>query len=91
MVNITLDQNELRRLVEEKLTEALREADVEHVFWDTDELKRRTCMCWNTILSTFFYDPRFPKAKIGGKWYFPARQAREFLERWFEEQRKNSA
>lgn len=91
MLTVQIDEAQVREEIRRRIAELVKEVDAEYVFWDTEELKRRTCMCWNTILSTFFYDPRFPKAKIGGKWYFPARQAREFLERWFEEQRRNSA
>lgn len=43
-------------------------------------------MSWNTIQENFFYDPRFPKHKIGSKWYYPAKEAEEFLLVWFEEQ-----
>ncbi|WP_397386181.1 group-specific protein [Paenibacillus sp. VCA1] len=71
----------------EQLTLIVNEDSIlDYVFWDTKELKRRTCMCWNTIQETFFYDPEFPKRKIGGKWYYPAREARQYLELWLMNQ-----
>jgi hypothetical protein len=43
-------------------------------------------MSWDTIQATFFFDPRFPKRKVGGKWYYPVRETRQFLETWLDEQ-----
>lgn len=88
MIDFKLNANEseIRKLCLQKIEEMLKEYDAEYVFWDTAELKRRTCMSWNTIQDTFFFDPRFPKRKVGSKWYFPAREARNFLVQWLDEQ-----
>lgn len=86
MLTVSVDKNEVRELCKQKIAEMVRDSDVARVFWDSAELKRRTCMSWDTIQTTFFYDPRFPKHKVGGKWYFPAREARVFLEKWLSEQ-----
>lgn len=67
--------------------ELLEEKKSSRVFWDTKELKRQTCMSWNTILDNFFYDERFPKGKIGGKWFYLAEEAEIFLREWFMEHR----
>ncbi|THF83894.1 group-specific protein [Cohnella fermenti] len=74
------------RMCQEKIREMLREADYDLVFWDSRELRRRTSMSWNFIVEQFFYHPDFPKRKIGSKWLFPARETRQFLERWLLEQ-----
>lgn len=89
MLNVQIDHEEVRQLYLEKLEEKIKEMDTELVFWDTAELKRRTCMSWNFIQDQFFFDQRFPKHKVGGKWYFPARETRAFLETWLHEQRGN--
>ncbi|WP_405152897.1 group-specific protein [Paenibacillus sp. FSL K6-0108] len=86
MLSISVDEKEIKKLLKEKVTEILKEADAEYVFWDASELKRRTCMSWNFIQDQFFFDPRFPKRKVGSKWYFPSRETREFLEEWLAEQ-----
>lgn len=87
MLTVQIDEQEVQRLIREKLEEKLKEMDNEKVFWDSKELMRRTCMSWNFIQQQFFFDPRFPKFKVGNKWYFPAREAREFLETWLREQK----
>lgn len=45
------------------MTEILKEADAEYIFWDASELKRRTCMSWNFIQDQFFFDQGFLKEK----------------------------
>lgn len=81
-VNVEVDQHEVREMLREKIKQAVKEADVDCVFWDSKELEKRTCMSWGTIQNTFFYEPEFPKRKVGGKWYYPARETRNFLEKW---------
>lgn len=83
---MVIDQNEVKELYLQKLEERIKEVDSELVFWDANELKRRTCMSWNTIQEKFFFDSRFPKHKVGGKWIFPAEKAKKFLLEWLEEQ-----
>jgi hypothetical protein len=84
-LNVEINKSEMLRLCREEISEKVKELDAEFVFWDTAELRKRTCMSWSTIQDTFFYDPRFPKRKVGGKWYFPVRETRQFLEMWLDE------
>lgn len=86
MIDVKINEVEVKQLCREKISELIKEVDAEYVFWDAKELRRRTCMSWNFIQEQFFFDQRFPKRKVGNKWYFPARQTREFLERWLDEQ-----
>ncbi|MEE4566872.1 group-specific protein [Paenibacillus polymyxa] len=86
MITVNIDEKEAIKLVHEKIAKLVKEAETEYVFWDSVELRKRTCMSWNAILDTFFHDPRFKKTKIGKKWYFPAKETRLFLETWLFEQ-----
>lgn len=89
MVSIQVDESQVRELCKQKISELVKEVDAEYVFWSSKELMRRTCLSWNTIQDQFFYDPRFPKHKVGSKWLFPARETRRFLELWLSEQPKS--
>lgn len=89
MLTVQINEAEVREEIRRQVAEKLKEADTELVFWDAKELMRRTCMSWNFIQQQFFFDPRFPKFKIGNKWYFPARETREFLLRWLKEQKRS--
>ena len=86
LVSVTVDEEEARKLVRERIAQLVKEVDVDYVFWDTAELKKRTCMSWNTIQDAFFHDQRYIKRKVGSKWYFPARETRAFLEQWLHDQ-----
>lgn len=86
MISVSVNEVEAKDLIRQRISDLVREVDGELVFWDTNELKRRTCMCINSIKDAFFYDPRFPKRKIGSKYYFPAKETRAFLEQWLMEQ-----
>lgn len=86
-LNVIIDESEVRKICRERVEEVVKQVDAEYVFWDTNELKKRTCMSWNLMQDTFFFDERFPKVKIGSKWYFPAQETRMFLRDWLFEQR----
>ncbi|MFP7171916.1 group-specific protein [Terribacillus halophilus] len=86
MIEVSVDENEVRKLTLEKVEEHLKKMNRELVFWDRRELERRTCMSWPSIQKEFFFHPEFPKYKVGAKWYFPAEKTRQFLLNWLEEQ-----
>ncbi|CAN7220768.1 group-specific protein [Rossellomorea sp. LjRoot5] len=85
MINITIDQEEVREHYMKKIEEKMNEIDGELVYWDSKELMRRTCMSWNTIQKEFFFHPEFPKFKLGGKWYFDAQDTKMFLLHWLRD------
>ncbi|KHD85665.1 group-specific protein [Bacillus ginsengihumi] len=89
MINIQVDENEVRKLYLEKIEEQIKKIDTELIFWDSAELKRRTGMSWGTIQKEFFFDPRFPKYKVGRDWRFPAEETKQFLINWLKEQPRN--
>ncbi|KMK77600.1 group-specific protein [Alkalihalobacillus pseudalcaliphilus] len=84
MIDVQIDEQEVKTMYLNKIEEKIKEIDAEKLFWDTKELTRRTCMSWGTVLNTFFYEPDFPKFKIGQKWYFPAEETKKFLLSWLE-------
>lgn len=86
MLKIEINQQEVKQLYLEKLEEKIKELENELVFWDVNELMRRTGMCWNTIQKEFFFDPRFKKHKVGTKWRFPGEESKKFLLQWLSEQ-----
>lgn len=87
MIQVQVDENAIKELYNEKIEFHLKDLDKELVFWDSKELKRRTCMSWNTIQKYFFFEEGFPKIKLGGNWYYPADEAKAFLSNWLKERR----
>ena len=82
MIKVIIDEQYVDALIREEIINHLKRFDKELVFWDSKELKRRTCLSWSTIQTTFFHEEGFPKVKLGGKWLFPAKEAEAFLLIW---------
>ncbi|MEE8669255.1 group-specific protein [Heyndrickxia faecalis] len=89
MFTIQIDEKLVEQKFDEELKRRLDRIQDNRTFWDMKELCRQTCLSENTIKERFFYDKRFPKFKVGGKWLFPAKEAEEFLIKWLHEQAKN--
>lgn len=85
MFQVQVNDTEAKQIYLDAIDKKLDEYDASFVFWDSNELKRRTCMSWNSIQENFFHDKNFPKAKIGGKWYYPAKEVETFLRNWILE------
>ncbi|MGE7667392.1 group-specific protein [Ureibacillus composti] len=90
MIEIKMDETVILGMIKEAINKKVKEVETDLVYWDTKELKRRTCMSWNTIQDSFFHDHRFPKVKVGGKWYYPAKECEQFLINWLNEKRLNN-
>ncbi|HIW33514.1 MAG TPA: group-specific protein [Candidatus Paenibacillus intestinavium] len=86
MITVSINEAEVQEMTRVEIKRVISDMDSELIFWDAKELMRRTCMSWNFIQQQFFFDKRFPKKKIGAKWYFPSREAQEFLNVWINEQ-----
>lgn len=86
MLNIVLDEHELENRFSEELKKRLDHIEHRFTFWDMKELCKQTNMSENNIKEKFFYEPEFPKFKVGGKWLFPARECEKFLLDWIKGQ-----
>lgn len=86
MITVELNQESLEKTFKQELQKRLDSIQHNLTLWDMKELQRQTSMSVNTIKEWFFYDDRFPKYRVGNKWYFPARECEEFLIMWLKEQ-----
>lgn len=86
MLQIQLNEKQIEEAFKKELNNRLKELEAEEVFWDMNDLQKKTKMSVNTMKDHFFYDERFPKYQVGRKWYFPAKETREFLLMWLKEQ-----
>ncbi|PEA80791.1 hypothetical protein [Bacillus pseudomycoides] len=86
MLNINVDKQMVEQIFFKELRKRLDQIEHRKTLWDMKELCKQASMSENTIKEKFFYDERFPKYKIGGKWYFPALEAENFLLMWIKEQ-----
>lgn len=88
IINIKINDAEVKKQIQDQIQILLKESETELVFWNSNELMRRTGFSWNFIQEQFFFDPRFVKRKVGRNWIFPAKKTRDFLEMWLLEQPK---
>ncbi|MEK5171793.1 group-specific protein [Heyndrickxia sp. FSL W8-0496] len=86
MINVQIDEKEIENIFLDEVRKHLKKIESQSTFWDMKELCRQTNMSINFIKETFFYDPRFPKKRVGKKWLFPAKECEEFLLKWLKEQ-----
>ena len=89
MIKIQIDNTVVQELLKKSIEAKINEHSHDLIFWDSKELKRRTCMSWNTIQDNFFHDKDFPKVKVGGKWDYPAKETEQFLICWLKEKRND--
>ncbi|WP_342515445.1 hypothetical protein [Sutcliffiella sp. FSL R7-0096] len=85
-INIQINEKLVKEMLNDKLECHLKQLESRFTFWDMKELCRQTCMSENSIKEKFFYDERFPKRRVGGKWYFPVVATTDFLLTWLSEQ-----
>lgn len=88
MTLISINEDVMREMMQRAINEKAEEIAAEKMFWTMKELEENTNLCVNTIKIHFFYDPEFPKFKVGATWRFPVKQTKEYLEQWGEKQIK---
>lgn len=89
LIDIHINQQLIEQKFLEEFKKRIDQIESQQVLWDTKTLCEKTSMSINTIKDNFFYNSGFPKHKIGGKWYFPARECEAFLLQWIKEQPKH--
>ena len=89
MLTIQVNDQEIEQIFLNEVKKRLDQLEKQQVFWDMKTLCKVTCMSENFIKDQFFYDPRFPKFRVGKKWLFPAKETEEFLLMWLKEHPKN--
>jgi phage pi2 protein 07 len=88
-IQVQLDEIQVEKLMQQELQKKLQQLESRYTYWSMEELCKQTSMSINNIKEKFFYDPRFPKYKVGGKWYMPAQECESFLLQWIKEQPRN--
>jgi phage pi2 protein 07 len=88
LIDVKIDEVEVEKIFLEEVKKRLDQLQNRQTFWDMKELLRQTNMSEPFIKEKFFFDPRFPKYKVGAKWLFPAKECEDFLLTWLREQMK---
>lgn len=89
MLQIQIDDVVAESMLREEIRKRVESISHHTTFWDMKELCRQVSLSETTVKDTFFYDPEFPKFRVGKKWLINAKLAEEFLMSWASKQPKN--
>ena len=82
----SINEDLMREMMQQAVQEQAEKIAQEKIFWTVKELEEYANLCIDTMKKEFFYDPDFPKSKIGATWRFPATKVTAYLDTWSQEQ-----
>lgn len=82
----SINEDLMREMMQQAVQEQAEKIAQEKIFWTVQDLQDYTNMHIKTMKEHFFYDPDFPKFKIGATWRFPAAKVKVYLDTWSQEQ-----
>ncbi|MGF6950972.1 excisionase family DNA binding protein [Neobacillus sp. B4I6] len=88
MLNISLDENELKKLYLEEVRKRVDEIEEQKLLIDVNELCNMLSLSRPTVEKLFIYNPNFPSLRVGKKWLFPRKEVEEYIKRWSIDVRK---
>lgn len=89
MLQVQIDPAFAETILREEIQKNIEQVSIKTLFWDMKELCRQVQMSETFVKEQFFYNPDFPKFRVGKKWLMPAKQTEEFLLAWIAQQPRN--
>lgn len=89
MIQVSIDENQLKALYLEKVEERMKEIEQTVFFMNSKQLQTYLGMSWNTITTCLMVDEDFPKVRLGNQWRFPSHEVKVYMENYYEEVRRN--
>lgn len=84
MIQVQIDQEELKTMYLAKLDERMKEIEQEVFFMDSKALCQFIGMSWTNAMTHLISDPDFPAIRLGNKWLFPKKEVTEYLQKYYE-------
>ncbi|RXZ00854.1 DNA-binding protein [Fictibacillus sp. S7] len=91
MIQIELDEIELKKLYLEEIQKKLEDIEFNSMLMDSKQLCKMLSLSWPTIDKTFMSDPSFPRMRIGKKWVFNRREVQAYIDCWSIRNKKGGA
>lgn len=88
MFNISLDEDELKKLYLDEIRKRVDEIENQMALIDTKELCKMLSLSRPTVEKLFIYNPDFPSMRVGKKWLFNRKEVEEYINRWSIDVRK---
>lgn len=89
MFQVQIDDAVAESILRDEIRKRVESITHKTTFWDMKELCRQVSLSETTVKEAFFYDPDFPKFRVGKKWLINAKLAEEFLMEWSSRQPKS--
>lgn len=89
MLQVQINPSFAETILREEIQKNIEQVSIKTLFWDMKELCRQVQMSETFVKEQFFYNPDFPKFRVGKKWLMPAKQTEEFLLAWIAQQPRN--
>ncbi|WP_203332624.1 helix-turn-helix domain-containing protein [Planococcus beigongshangi] len=89
MIQVQIDESQLKALYLEQLDKRMKEIEGEVFFMSSKELCRFVGMSWPLVSAHLISDYDFPKIRMGNKWLFPKREVAEYMQKYYEAVRDN--
>ncbi|MCM3363184.1 DNA-binding protein [Niallia sp. MER TA 168] len=90
MIEVKLDEKEIKNMYQDAIQKRLEEMDLESILMDTKQLCKTLSLSWPTVEKLFLSDPNFPSLRVGKKWLFNRKQVQEYVDRWYMDARKKA-
>lgn len=84
MIDININQDELKELTREALREKLSEIESDIFFLNSKQLQKFVCMSWNSIVTHLLSDEAFPAIRLGNRWLFPRKEVELYMQKFYE-------
>lgn len=82
MIEIKLDDNQLKKMYLEEVRKRLDKFEAESLLMDSKQLCRMLSLSWPTVQQMFLSDPNFPSIRIGSKWLFNRMEVQDYINQW---------
>ncbi|SDZ59754.1 DNA binding domain-containing protein, excisionase family [Evansella caseinilytica] len=88
MFNISLNEDELKKLYLDEIRKRVDDIENQMALIDTKELCKMLSLSRPTVEKLFIYNPDFPSMRVGKKWLFNRKEVEEYINRWSIDVRK---
>lgn len=84
MIQVSIDEEQLKALYLQKVDEKLKELEQDVFFMNSKQLQAYVNMSWPSIEKHILYDERFGAIRLGNRWLFHKKTVDEYMSKFYE-------
>lgn len=89
MIQVQINEEELKEIYLQKLDECLKKIESEVFFFDSKALCKFVGMSWTSVNAHLMSDPDFPVIRLGSKFLYPRQEVENYMKNFYWEVRNN--